>query len=176
MKANEIKVDDFLWQNKANFVIPVYQRNYDWTTSQCEQLLDDILEAWRSKNIKVHFIWSIVYIHDDIYTSWSIKEFIIIDWQQRLTTLTLIYLLIYKLAKNYWNHELANEIYDTILINKYVQEWSKLKLKPTDNHNEAYEFLLSDEDYRNYDKYSRLIWNFQYFYNRVNEHNYITVL
>ena len=48
MKANETKVEDFLSSNKTQFVIPVYQRNYDWSTGQCKQLLDDILEDGRS--------------------------------------------------------------------------------------------------------------------------------
>ncbi len=49
MKANETKVEDFLSANKTQFVIPVYQRNYDWSTIQCKQLLDDILEVGTNK-------------------------------------------------------------------------------------------------------------------------------
>lgn len=83
MKANEIKVEDFLSSNKIQFIIPVYQRNYDWTTSQCKQLLDDILEVGTSDKMNAHFIGSVVYVHDDIYTSSSVKELTIIDGQQR---------------------------------------------------------------------------------------------
>lgn len=100
MKATETRVEDFLSANKTQFVIPVYQRNYDWSTSECKQLLDDILEVGSNKDMNAHFIGSIVYIHDDVYTSSRIKELTIIDGQQRLTTLTLIYLTIYNLAKN----------------------------------------------------------------------------
>ena len=67
MKANETKVEDFLSSNKTQFVIPVYQRNYDWTTGQCKQLLDDILEVGTNKKMNGHFIGSIVYVHDDVY-------------------------------------------------------------------------------------------------------------
>lgn len=98
MKASETKVEDFLASNKTQFVIPVYQRNYEWSTAQCEQLLSDILDVGSSNNISAHFIGSIVYVHDDVYTSSKIKELNIIDGQQRLTTLTLIYLSIFDLA------------------------------------------------------------------------------
>ena len=95
MKANETKVEDFLSSNKTQFVIPVYQRNYDWSTSQCKQLLDDILEVGTSSKMNAHFIGSVVYVHDDVYTSSRIKELTVIDGQQRLTTLTLIYLALW---------------------------------------------------------------------------------
>jgi uncharacterized protein with ParB-like and HNH nuclease domain len=50
MKANETKVEDFLSSNKTQFVIPVYQRNYDWSIVQCKRLLDDIFEVGLIKN------------------------------------------------------------------------------------------------------------------------------
>ena len=81
MKANETKIEDFLSSNKTQFVIPVYQRNYDWTLSQCSQLFNDIFEAGRNPKINAHFVGSIVYIHDDVYTSSRIKELTIIDGQ-----------------------------------------------------------------------------------------------
>lgn len=122
MKANETKVEDFLSANKTQFVIPVYQRNYDWTTSQCKQLLDDILEVGTNKTMNAHFIGSIVYVHDDVYTAARIKELTVIDGQQRLTTLTLIYLALYKLAKELKKDGLIDEINETYLINKFAPE------------------------------------------------------
>ena len=68
MKANETKVENFLSSNKTQFVIPVYQRNYDWSTSQCKQLLDNILEVGKSKKMDAHFIGSVVYVHATVYT------------------------------------------------------------------------------------------------------------
>ena len=62
MKASEIRVEDFLSSNKTQFVIPVYQRNYDWSLSQCKQLLDDILEVGSNNHLTAHFIGSIVYV------------------------------------------------------------------------------------------------------------------
>jgi uncharacterized protein with ParB-like and HNH nuclease domain len=175
VKANETKVEDFLSSNKTQFVIPVYQRNYDWNTNQCSQLLNDILEIGANGS-NVHFIGSIVYVHDDVYTSSRIKELIIIDGQQRLTTLTLVYLAIYKLARKMNDTGLESEINETFLINKFAREEEKLKLKPTDNNEKALKYLLRDDENEEFNQYSKLVENFTYFSNRITKENYNYVL
>ena len=90
MKANETRVEKLLSSNNTSFVIPVYQRNYEWTPLQCKQLLSDIKEIGNNRNVSSHFIGSIVYVHDDIYSATSLSELTVIDGQQRLTTITLI--------------------------------------------------------------------------------------
>lgn len=176
MKANETKVEDFLSSNKTQFVIPVYQRNYDWTTGQCKQLLDDIIEVGISKKMNAHFIGSIVYVHDDVYTASRIKELTIIDGQQRLTSLTLVYLVLHRLAKDLKNDGLVNEISETYLINKFSPEEEKLKLRPTDNNDRALKYLLRSDANEEYSDFSKLIDNFNYFKGRITEDNYQTVL
>ena len=176
MKATETKVEDFLSSNKTQFIIPVYQRNYDWTIGQCKQLLDDILEVGYSKKMNAHFIGSIVYIHDDAYTTSRIKELTIIDGQQRLTTLTLIYLALYRLAKEIKDEGLVNEINETYLINKFATEEEKLKLRPTENNDKAFKFLLRSDETEEFNDFSKLIANFDYFKERINEDTYRTVL
>lgn len=176
MKANETKVEDFLSSNKTQFVIPVYQRNYDWSTGQCKQLLDDIFEVGRNKKMNAHFIGSIVYVHDDVYTASRIKELTIIDGQQRLTTLTLIYLVIHRLAKELNDEGLVNEISETYLINKFAPEEEKLKLRPTENNDKALKYLLRGDDNEDFSDFSKLIDNFNYFKGRITEENYQFVL
>jgi len=176
MKANETKVEDFLSSNKTQFVIPVYQRNYDWTIGQCKQLLDDILEVGTNKNMNAHFIGSIVYVHDDVYQTSRIKELTVIDGQQRLTTLTLIYLVLYRLAKELKDEGLVNEISETYLINKFSPDDEKLKLRPTDNNDRALKYLLRSDPTEEYNDFSKLIDNFNYFKGRINEENNQVVL
>ena len=176
MKANESKIEDFLSSNKTQFVIPVYQRNYDWSTGQCKQLLDDILEVGTDKKMNVHFIGSIVYIHDDVYTASRIKELTVIDGQQRLTTLTLIYLVLHRLAKVLKDEELVNEINETYLINKFAPEEEKLKLRPTENNDKALKYLLKSDDNEDYPEFSKVVDNFNYFKGRIIEENYQSVL
>ncbi len=172
MKALENRIQEFLSSNKTQFVIPVYQRNYDWAKSQCKQLLDDIFEIGRDENKKAHFIGSIVFIHQGVYTSSSIKELSIIDGQQRLTTISLLYLVLYKFAKEIKDMQMEEEIYVTYLINKFAAEDEKLKLKPTDNNDRAFKHLLSDEPIENFKGFSNIIENFKYFKSRINHENY----
>ncbi len=176
MKANETKVEEFLSQNKTRFVIPVYQRNYDWTKYQCKKLLDDILDVGSSNEMNAHFIGSIVYIHDDIYTSSRIKELTIIDGQQRLTTLTLLYIALYKFAQDINDEGLENEIHETYLINKYAPDNEKLKLKPTENNNEVLRYLLRNEGKEEYNDYSKLIENYSYIKERITKENIDVIL
>lgn len=176
MKANETKVEDFLSSNKTQFVIPVYQRNYDWSTSQCRQLLDDILEVGTSNKMNAHFIGSVVYVHDDVYTSSRIKELTIIDGQQRLTTLTLIYLSLYRLAIEIKDEALVNEISETYLINKFAPEEEKLKLRPTENNDRAIKYLLRSDKNEEFADFSKVIDNFNYFKGRITEENFEFVL
>ncbi|UTA80781.1 DUF262 domain-containing protein [Halomonas sp. XH26] len=176
MKANETKVEDFLSSNKTQFVIPVYQRNYDWSTSQCKQLFDDILEVGTSCKMNAHFIGSVVYVHDDVYTSSRIKELTVIDGQQRLTTLTLIYLALYRLAIEIGDKGLEAEITETYLTNKFAPEEEKLKLRPTENNDKAIKYLLRSDKDEEFSDFSKVIDNFNYFNSRITEENLEFVL
>ena len=176
MIATQTKVDDFLASNKTQFIIPVYQRNYDWTVGQCKQLLDDILEVGYSNKSNAHFIGSIVYIHDDAYMTSRLKELTIIDGQQRLTTLTLIYLALYRLAREINEEGLVNEINETYLINKFASEDEKLKLRPTENNDRALKYLLRSDATEQFSGFSKLISNYDYFKERINTDTYQVVL
>lgn len=175
MKANETKVDKFLATNETTFAIPVYQRNYDWNLVQCRQLLFDIIETGKSERINAHFIGSIVYVHDDVYTASGLTELTIIDGQQRLTTITLIYIALYRLAKQLDNPILVSRIHKTYLINEFAPESEKLKLKPTDNNKEALRYILNSEDGEEFKGYSRIIENYNFFKSHITHANFETV-
>jgi uncharacterized protein with ParB-like and HNH nuclease domain len=172
MKANETKVDKFLATNETTFAIPVYQRNYDWTLFQCKQLLHDIIETGKNDKTNAHFIGSIVYVHDDVYTASGLTELTIIDGQQRLTTITLIYIALYRLAKELDNQMLVNRIQKTYLINEFAPEEEKLKLKPTENNKEALRHILNSTDGEEFKGYSKIIENFDYFKAAINAENF----
>lgn len=89
MKATETKLIQFL-QGTNQFIIPIYQRTYSWTEKQCKQLWDDIIRAANNDDIQVHFIGSVVYIEKGIYQVSSVPQLLLIDGQQRLTTITLL--------------------------------------------------------------------------------------
>lgn len=89
MKATEAKLLSFL-QKSPQFIIPIYQRTYSWTDKQCRQLWDDIVRAGSSDNIAVHFIGSIVYVEQGLSQVSHQAPLLVIDGQQRLTTVALL--------------------------------------------------------------------------------------
>lgn len=89
MKATEAKLLDFL-KKSPQFVIPIYQRTYSWTEKECRQLWDDIVRTGKNDKIAVHFIGSIVYIESGLSQVTHQAPLLVIDGQQRLTTVTLL--------------------------------------------------------------------------------------
>jgi uncharacterized protein with ParB-like and HNH nuclease domain/predicted transport protein len=89
MKATEAKLLAFL-QKSPQFIIPIYQRTYSWTDKQCRQLWDDILRAGSTDAVAVHFIGSIVYVEQGLGTVTHQAPLLVIDGQQRLTTVSLL--------------------------------------------------------------------------------------
>ncbi len=89
MKATEAKLLDFL-KKSPQFVIPIYQRTYSWTEKECQQLWDDIVRTGGNDAISVHFVGSIVYIEKGLSQVTHQTPLLVIDGQQRLTTVTLL--------------------------------------------------------------------------------------
>lgn len=89
MKATEAKLLSLL-QKSPQFIIPIYQRTYSWTDKQCLQLWEDILRAGSSDAIAVHFVGSIVYVEQGLSQVTHQAPLLVIDGQQRLTTVSLL--------------------------------------------------------------------------------------
>ncbi len=89
MKASEAKMLEFL-KKSPQFVIPIYQRTYSWTDRECRQLWDDILRTGRNDKVSAHFVGSIVYVEKGLYQVSSQSPLLVIDGQQRLTTVMLL--------------------------------------------------------------------------------------
>ena len=89
MKATEAKLLQILGA-VSQFIIPIYQRTYSWTLKECQQLLADILRAGSSDVIGVHFIGSVVHIDEGLGNLAVQAPKLVIDGQQRLTTVTLL--------------------------------------------------------------------------------------
>jgi uncharacterized protein with ParB-like and HNH nuclease domain len=89
MKANEANLLVFL-KKSPQFIIPIYQRTYSWTPKECEQLWNDILRTGENDALSAHFVGSIVYIEKGLSQVSSQSPLLVIDGQQRLTTVTLL--------------------------------------------------------------------------------------
>src|SRR6266566_8079644 len=147
MKAAEIKFLPFL-EGKKQFIIPIYQRTYSWTREQCEQLWNDIVRSAKDDEIKGHFVGSIVYIQKDIYHVATIQELLVIDGQQRLTTLSLLLAALANVA-NKSTLELninSEEINDSYLINKHAKDELRYKLMLTQSDKETLMSIIDGRD------------------------------
>lgn len=89
VQATESNFLQFLKAPKQ-FGIPIYQRPYSWTLKQCQQLWSDVVRVAEDEAVTGHFIGSIVYIEKGIYQASSVPQLLVIDGQQRLTTLSLL--------------------------------------------------------------------------------------
>ncbi|MGO1869359.1 MAG: DUF262 domain-containing protein [Sphingobacterium sp.] len=174
MQANEQRIVDFLRKSDVQFVIPVYQRNYDWTEIEIKQLLNDII-AVENENRGTHFIGSIVYIHEGIYTTSSVQELVVIDGQQRLTTISILYVALYRFAKENGKDD-TDRLYNSFLINQYARhDANRLKLKQTDKNATAFKAILNGNE-EQIDTFSNIIENYNYFRRIIDEDNFDLIL
>ncbi|MGR5590472.1 DUF4268 domain-containing protein [Peptoniphilus grossensis] len=165
MKGDGIFLFSYLEGPNNRYVIPVYQRRYDWKIENCKQLYDDLIRLTKSKG--THFFGSIV---SDVKGGGAITEFHIIDGQQRLTTVTLLLLAIAKLVeegKAKSNEiDLRDQIMERFVISKWANKDNRIKLIPVKRDRQAL-YNLIFEDKEDYIENSNLTINFKYFYDRL---------
>ncbi|TPH47509.1 DUF262 domain-containing protein [Helicobacter pylori] len=140
MKATQSTINDFFALTGTIFSIPVYQRNYTWEEENCEKLLQDIVSI--SQNKKTHFMGAITYIlHliDDEKSLRQLQEFVIIDGQQRVTTLML---LLKAIETKIQNEGIKKEIGN--LLNLSGQ---RLRLKPIKSDKEAFDLVMQNRSH-----------------------------
>ncbi|MCR5586542.1 MAG: DUF262 domain-containing protein [Lachnospiraceae bacterium] len=156
----------------TRFIIPVYQRNYDWKLENCEQLFDDLFKVIEQER-ESHFFGSIVSIAN---TKGSSSELIIIDGQQRITTISLLLLaLVNLLDEGVISSEqisLAEKIKNSYLIDPYLPDEKKVKLKPIKDDQDAFVKLFDSKD--EYNHTSNVTRNYMYFYNRIKDKGELT--
>jgi uncharacterized protein with ParB-like and HNH nuclease domain/predicted transport protein len=135
MKATEAKLLEFL-KKSPQFIIPIYQRTYSWTERECFQLWEDILRTGRNQKVSAHFVGSIVYIEQGLYQVSSQTPLLVIDGQQRLTTITL---LLEALARHLGDSEPVDGFSAKKLRNYYL-------LNPLEDGERGFKLLLTQTD------------------------------
>lgn len=140
MKADNISFLEFIGASKRTFYIPVYQRNYDWKRLQCITLFKDIENIAIDEQRNSHFLGTIVYVEGD--SSANFRQFIVIDGQQRLTS---IMLLLKAVLDSTNNVELKQEIQECYLTNRFSPEPLRIKLKPMKSDAINYQKLINDQ-------------------------------
>lgn len=168
MKGSEAQLLGFLEGSNNRYVIPVYQRKYDWKINQCRQLFDD-LKKLVAEGRKSHFFGSIV---SQIVPGGSKIEFHIIDGQQRLTTVILLLLAICNLIRNgkvqAIQSQLDEQIMERFIIDKWPGNDSRIKLRPVEKDWSALEKLVAGDE-TEFERTSNLTVNYQYFFERIQQ-------
>ena len=160
MKAEPEHLIDLMFDNKRQYQIPVYQRNYDWKKDNCAELYNDVILAYNKE--KSHFLGTIVQVQKD--EEHGIKQFIIIDGQQRLTSIYLLLKALFDLAKEEDDRNiLKGLLYNYSDVKQFGNdEKNKLKLKPIKSDNEQFLLLMNDK-YKQLDKSSNICINYHHF-------------
>jgi uncharacterized protein with ParB-like and HNH nuclease domain len=175
MKATESNFLKLL-EGRKQFIIPIYQRTYSWTLEQCEQLWDDICWAAENDSVAGHFIGSIVYIEKGLYQVTSVPQLMVIDGQQRLTT---IFLLLAVLGKTLMERNEEAEITRKKINNYYLfnsEETGELryKLLLTKRDKDTLNFLLEDRDADLPSK--RIVETYKFFERQVQKYTNLPLL
>ena len=161
MKGYAKPLHEFIEGHKIQFVIPVYQRNYDWLIDNCDQLFSDLVKLSRSNRCS-HFFGSIVTSSAD-----SSYNRLVIDGQQRLTTISLLLLAGIKAVKagaiEISEESKIDEAYEVFLKAKFCNSERKIKLVPIENDRIAYDKIFNEED--SFDEDSKVTRNYRHFYN-----------
>ena len=169
MDAQNLNLLNFL-QAPHQLIVPIYQRNYSWTEKHCKRLWDDIFKIARKEEI-YHFIGSIVFISPGEYHPSIITKSLLIDGQQRISTITL---LLYALGKVIEDKEIDFKVTRDQINNLYIfnaQMTDELKYKFIMNKNDKHILMdiLNDREILDVqDKSSLLYRNYEYFLEKIN--------
>ncbi|MGL2522381.1 GmrSD restriction endonuclease domain-containing protein [Helicobacter pylori] len=169
MKADAATLLRFFEENQNNqFVIPIYQRLYSWKKEQCEQLWDDIIKIGGNDKANGHFIGSILYVRDGNTHS---SPLLIIDGQQRLTTITLLFIAL----RNHLSEEVKNlekfsrKKIESYLINNNKDSDKKFRLILSESDKDTLLFLIDKNKRKPSEPSVKIVENFELFEKWISE-------
>ncbi len=163
MQVQQLPIYQFLEGAGKSFIIPVYQRDYAWTRFNCQKLWDDLV-ALSNHARNDHFLGTLVTI------SSGFQEYIVIDGQQRLTTVSILLVALQSFLKKKQERcaqeNILIEQLSDFLINKYSDEQDKrVRLKPNKQDKEHFENLFDSNNHSNIN--SNIINNYDFFYKQI---------
>ncbi|GAA8340494.1 hypothetical protein HpDR28_02940 [Helicobacter pylori] len=169
MKADAIKLLDFIGKSQEKqFVIPIYQRVYSWEKEQCKQLWDDIIKIGGNDKMNGHFIGSILYVRVDATHS---SPLLIIDGQQRLTTITLLFIAL----RNHLSEEVeilekfSRKEIESYLINSDKDGDKKFRLILSESDKDTLLSLIDKDRRKPSEPSLKIMENFKLFEKWINE-------
>lgn len=141
MQAKETKLQDII-EGTKQYLIPLFQRTYSWTSKEWDVLWKDLVELCEMENPRTHFIGSIVNM-PTVSVPEGVAKYLLIDGQQRLTTIFIILILLRNKARENNNLRFADEINNTLLVNQYKDGTDHYKLMPTQVDRLTYQNLIN---------------------------------
>ena len=146
MKAQDLQFTQLL-EGSKQFVIPIFQRTYSWDLENCQQLWEDILRVGSDDSLNSHFIGSAVYI-PEIDAGAAIPSWLVIDGQQRITTLTLILLALKnRLSKESIDEPVsAEQVEDLYLKNRHGKGDAAYRLQLTRTDKDTLNLLMDGKE------------------------------
>jgi uncharacterized protein with ParB-like and HNH nuclease domain len=140
MKASETKLQALI-EGTKQYIVPLFQRAYSWDKKEWEMLWEDLVDLCMADSKRTHFIGSMVTMPTSVMPE-GIAKYLLIDGQQRLTTIFILLTLLRDKAKKSRKGELANEIDNTLLVNPYKKGADYYKLQPTQTDCAAFHNLI----------------------------------
>ena len=129
MKASETKLQPII-EGTKQYIVPLFQRSYSWEREEWNVLWEDLVDLCSMDTPRTHFVGSIVTM-PTMSVPEGVAKYLLIDGQQRLTTIFIILALLRDKAKENDQKELAEEINNTLLVNPYKKDMDYYKLQPT---------------------------------------------
>jgi uncharacterized protein with ParB-like and HNH nuclease domain len=143
VKASETKFQPII-EGTKQYVVPLFQRAYSWDKKEWEMLWDDLVYLSENNEPKSHFIGSIVTMPTTSVPE-GVTKFLLIDGQQRLTTVFILLALLRDLARDNGAKELSEEINQTMLVNPFKKGSDFFKLWPTQLDRVSFQNLIQSE-------------------------------
>jgi len=175
MEAHETHLLVFM-NGPKQFIIPIYQRPYSWTLKQCRQLWDDIIKSGRDEKVSGHFLGSIVYVSKGLYQISTIPQLLLIDGQQRLTTISLILSVLSKRLNEHPVSDMnSDKLKNYYLVNSSEEGEKRYKLVLTKSDKETLFKIVENIDFRPSDS-QRILDNYKYFAEQISKSNIEEIL
>lgn len=169
MKASETKFQPII-EGTKQYVVPLFQRPYSWEKKEWDVLWEDLVWLCENEEPTSHFIGSIVTM-PTVSVPEGVSKFLLIDGQQRLTTIFVLLALLRDVAKSKGNVDLAQEVEQTMLVNPFKKGGDYFKLLPTQIDREAFKDLIQSIE----TKPDSRIWQCYQFFERKLKQNSVEI-
>jgi len=144
MQASETKLQKII-EGTQQYIIPLFQRPYSWKKPQWESLWEDVISLYEADNPRPHFMGSIVTMPTAVAPG-SVSKYILIDGQQRLTTIFIFLSALRNVANETDAKKLGSEINTKFLVNSFEDRSGYYKLQPTNTDQAIFYQIIDPEN------------------------------